>query len=135
MPSDPKINYVCEAVWNSITFERMQSSLDKLEKDEKAVSAYIYHKLMGHDADEVLLNVTQPSRLSAPGLPELNHSQMNAVKTVLTRPLSLIQGPPGTGKVCHFVFHKLIVLDCYVGHDRVPSCSADEGTSPGLLPE
>lgn len=37
-------------------------------------------------------------RVSAPNLPELNHSQVNAVKSVLQKPLSLIQGPPGTGK-------------------------------------
>ncbi|KAJ1460763.1 AAA domain-containing protein [Pelagophyceae sp. CCMP2097] len=30
--------------------------------------------------------------------PELNHSQLAAVKAVLAQPLSLIQGPPGTGK-------------------------------------
>ena len=35
-----------------------------------------------------------PSRFSAPGLPELNHSQVYAVKTVLQRPLSLIQVRP-----------------------------------------
>jgi regulator of nonsense transcripts 1 len=39
-----------------------------------------------------------PKRFSAPNLPELNHSQMAAVKEVLQKPLSLIQGPPGTGK-------------------------------------
>merc|ERR1719336_2184327 len=39
-----------------------------------------------------------PRKFSAPGLPELNHSQVTAVKSVLTQPLSLIQGPPGTGK-------------------------------------
>lgn len=45
-----------------------------------------------------VLRVTLPPRFSAPGLPELNHSQFTAVKAVLQRPLSLIQGPPGTGK-------------------------------------
>ena len=39
-----------------------------------------------------------PKRFSAPGLPELNHSQMYAVKSILQKPISLIQGPPGTGK-------------------------------------
>lgn len=39
-----------------------------------------------------------PSVLSAPGLPELNPSQILACQSVLTSPLSLIQGPPGTGK-------------------------------------
>lgn len=37
-------------------------------------------------------------RFSVPNLPELNHSQVYAVKSVLQKPLSLIQGPPGTGK-------------------------------------
>lgn len=77
----------------------MQQALNTMETDERAVSTYIYHKLMGHDVDDILFKVSQPKRLSAPGLPELNHSQMNAVRTVLTKPLSLIQGPPGTGKV------------------------------------
>ncbi|CAI4225896.1 unnamed protein product [Auanema sp. JU1783] len=98
MPTDPRIIFVCEAVWNSVSFDRMQSALHKLATDQHSVSSYIYRKLLGHDVDEILFRVTQPKRLSAPGLPELNHSQMNAVKTVLTRPLSLIQGPPGTGK-------------------------------------
>ena len=35
---------------------------------------------------------------AAPGLPELNHSQQEAVTRVLQSPLALIQGPPGTGK-------------------------------------
>ncbi|CAG8816033.1 14361_t:CDS:2, partial [Cetraspora pellucida] len=35
---------------------------------------------------------------SAPNLPELNHSQVYAVKSILQKPLSLIQGPSRTGK-------------------------------------
>ncbi|CAJ0961311.1 unnamed protein product, partial [Mesorhabditis belari] len=98
MPTDPRINFTCEVVWNSISFDRMMSALSTLERDEKSVSQYIYHKLMGHDIDNILFKVKPPRRLSAPGLPELNHSQSHAVKAVLERPLSLIQGPPGTGK-------------------------------------
>jgi regulator of nonsense transcripts 1 len=37
-------------------------------------------------------------RVSAPNLPELNHSQVAAIKSVVTQLLSLIQGPPGTVK-------------------------------------
>ena len=39
------------------------------------------------------LKTVVPARLSVPGLPELNHSQLAALKAVLQRPLSLIQGP------------------------------------------
>jgi hypothetical protein len=61
-------------------------------------AGYIYHRLLGHELEPQTLKCVLPKNFSAPGLPELNHSQINAVKTVLQRPLSLIQGPPGTGK-------------------------------------
>ena len=59
--------------------------------DETSVSGYIYHKLLGHQVEEVAIRCQLPKRFSAPGLPELNHSQVYSVKTVLQRPLSLIQ--------------------------------------------
>ncbi|KAJ3441452.1 regulator of nonsense transcripts 1-like protein [Anaeramoeba flamelloides] len=40
----------------------------------------------------------RPKQYSPKGLPNLNHSQVNAVKLVLKQDFSLIQGPPGTGK-------------------------------------
>ena len=62
------------------------------------MSSYLFRSLLGHSMPALSLNHTLPQRFTAPGLPELNHSQVCAVKTVLSRPLSLIQGPPGTGK-------------------------------------
>lgn len=44
--------------------------------DEASVSAYIYHRLLGHEVDEQTLKINLPKRFSAPGLPELNHSQV-----------------------------------------------------------
>lgn len=76
----------------------MQSALKKFAVDESAVSGYIYHKLLGHEVDDVIMRVNLPKQFSAPNLPELNRSQMYAVKHAIQRPLSLIQGPPGTGK-------------------------------------
>ena len=80
----------------------MQAAMKTFAVDMTCVSEFIFHRLLGHensttaggvnsqDADKVFkLNV--PKRFSAPGLPELNHSQVNAVKQVLQRPLSLIQ--------------------------------------------
>lgn len=70
---------------------RMQAAMKTFAVDETSVWGYIYHKLLGHEVEDVVLKCTLPKRFSAPGLPELNHSQVYAVKTVLQRPLSLIQ--------------------------------------------
>eukprot|EP01098_Paradermamoeba_levis_P007640 TRINITY_DN3174_c0_g1_i1.p1 TRINITY_DN3174_c0_g1~~TRINITY_DN3174_c0_g1_i1.p1 ORF type:complete len:673 (+),score=196.54 TRINITY_DN3174_c0_g1_i1:212-2020(+) len=85
-------------VWKSTSFDRMLAAMRTFAIDDQSVSAYIYHKLLGHEVEAPPVRCTLPRRFSAPGLPELNHSQVYAVKSVLQRPISLIQGPPGTGK-------------------------------------
>ena len=68
--------------------------------DETSVSAFLYHRLLGHEIEtEQTIKASNPKRYTVPGLPELNHSQVYAVRQVLNKPLSLIQGPPGTGTV------------------------------------
>jgi regulator of nonsense transcripts 1 len=91
-------NFSVDFVWKSTSFDRMQSAMKTFAVDEQSVSGFIYHKLLGHEVEPVTLRTAMPKRFSAPGLPELNHSQVGAVKSVLQKPLSLIQGPPGTGK-------------------------------------
>ncbi|KAH3714585.1 regulator of nonsense transcripts 1 [Pelomyxa schiedti] len=88
----------------------MQTALKKFAYDESTVSNHLYHVLLGHLTPEQLeahvaalnaqpQNATKlPKRISVTGLPELNQSQVYAVKCTLQRPLTLIQGPPGTGK-------------------------------------
>lgn len=71
----------------------MQAAMKTFAVDEHSVSAYIYHKLLGHEMEEVVMKTSLPKRFTAPGLPDLNHSQVYAVKTVLQRPISLIQVP------------------------------------------
>ncbi|KAJ1551894.1 ATP-dependent helicase NAM7, partial [Cladochytrium tenue] len=100
-PVDCTHNFSVDFVWKSTSFDRrtsMQSAMKTFAIDESSVSAYLYHKLLGHEVEPVTLNVKLPKRFSAPNLPDLNHSQVSAVKAVLQKPLSLIQGPPGTGK-------------------------------------
>ncbi|GAA5978371.1 hypothetical protein JCM10908_004330 [Rhodotorula pacifica] len=99
VPIDCTHNFSADFVWKSTSFDRMQQAMRTFAVDEQSVSGYIYHKLMGHDADPPqVLRAQMPKRVSAPNLPDLNHSQIYAVKSVLQKPLSLIQGPPGTGK-------------------------------------
>lgn len=98
VPVDVSRGFSVDFVWKATSFDRMETALRRFAVDESSVSSFIYHKLLGHELDDVQFKVQLPKRFSAPGLPELNHSQVYAVKTVLQRPLSLIQGPPGTGK-------------------------------------
>ncbi len=90
--------FAVEFVWKSVTYDRMQEALKTFAISDRSVSGYLYHKLLGHDVVDQPLPVELPEDLNAPNLPQLNESQTNALRQVLTRPLALIQGPPGTGK-------------------------------------
>jgi hypothetical protein len=63
-------------VWKSTSFDRMQAALRKFAVDDTSVSAYIYHRLLGHDVDDVLFRTHLPKHFSAPNLPDLNRSQV-----------------------------------------------------------
>jgi regulator of nonsense transcripts 1 len=107
-PVDVSYPFSIDFVWKSTSFDRMTKAMQVFAAEESAMSAYLYHKILGHDVAEKKFRVPMPKRFSAPGLPELNHSQIEAVKAVLSKPLSLIQGPPGTGKTvtsAAVVFH------------------------------
>jgi len=98
VPTGASDGFSLDFVWKSTSFDRMQVAMRKLAVDEQCTSVYLYHVLLGQEVDMEPLRVAMPRHMSAPGLPELNHSQANAVRAVLQRPLALIQGPPGTGK-------------------------------------
>lgn len=100
VPVNVEHGYSIEFVWRGVSYERMQNALRSFVADDTSMSGYIYHTILGHTVPvpKVSSKMKVPTRLTAPGLPELNHSQMDAVRRVLTEPLSLIQGPPGTGK-------------------------------------
>ena len=77
----------------------MQFAMKTLIVDDYSITAYLFHLLMGHEVvPQTIACKNIPEEWTAPGLPELNHSQISAVKHCLEQPLSLIQGPPGTGK-------------------------------------
>lgn len=65
----------------------MQSALKTFAVDETSVSGYIYHKLLGHEVEDVIIKCQLPKRFTAQGLPDLNHSQVESC----LNPLPLIQ--------------------------------------------
>ncbi|XP_065365805.1 regulator of nonsense transcripts 1 homolog [Calliphora vicina] len=95
-------NFAVDFIWKCTSFDRMRRALKLFAFDRNSVSNYIYARLLGHGRpdglDELVFRGPPPKLYSAPNLPELNRSQVYAVKHALQRPLSLIQGPPGTGK-------------------------------------
>ncbi|XP_037937832.1 regulator of nonsense transcripts 1 homolog isoform X1 [Teleopsis dalmanni] len=95
-------NFAVDFIWKSTSFTRMTRALKLFAMDRNSVSNFIYSRLLGHGRqdgnDEVLFRSQPPKLYTAPNLPDLNRSQVYAVKHALQRPLSLIQGPPGTGK-------------------------------------
>lgn len=98
VPTECTHNYIADYVWKATSFDRMQHAMKTFAIDEMSVSGYIYHRLLGHEVAVAPMKTQLPKKFSVPGLPDLNSSQINAVKSVLQKPLSLIQGPPGTGK-------------------------------------
>ncbi|RKF73804.1 Regulator of nonsense transcripts 1-like protein [Golovinomyces cichoracearum] len=98
VPTDCTHNFSADYVWKATSYDRMQFAMKTFAVDEMSVSGYIFHKLLGHEVAAAPMKIQMPKKFSAPGLPELNGSQISAVKSVLQKPLSLIQGPPGTGK-------------------------------------
>jgi regulator of nonsense transcripts 1 len=98
--TDVTHGYLVDFVWKSTSFDRMQAALKAFVLDERAISNYLYNKLLGHDVPDESLRAfdAKKTQLQVSSLPELNPSQLAAVESVLNAPLSLIQGPPGTGK-------------------------------------
>lgn len=100
VPTDKHSGFVVEFVWKSTSFDRMQQSLMKFAyEDYTCVSPSILNRLLGRNIeDDIIIPRTLPKVFTAESLPDLNKSQIDAIKHALQRPLSLIQGPPGTGK-------------------------------------
>ncbi|RHY40123.1 hypothetical protein DYB38_003221 [Aphanomyces astaci] len=101
VPVEITDGYYVDFVWKATSFDRMQSAMKTFAVDDTSLTGYLYHKLLGHEVEMQTFRTKghAATGLSVPGLPELNPSQLLAVKGVLQQPLSLIQGPPGTGKV------------------------------------
>ena len=101
VPEQITDDFVVEYIWKSTSFDRMQNALKIFAIDDTSVTGYIYHRLLGHPVEEQLIanpKLPDSDDFTAPGLPSLNESQVQAVAAVLQRPMSLIQGPPGTGE-------------------------------------
>ena len=99
-PWDVSKKFSVQYIWKSTGYDRMHSALKSFASDASSISTVLYHLMIGRAVDLAQLTVkfNLPKTYNVPNLPNLNHSQIYAVRKALTSPLCLIQGPPGTGK-------------------------------------
>lgn len=99
-PTEVTTNFSVLFLWKGTAVTRKKKVLKKFAIGQHHISDYIYSRLLGKEnIEDVTFPPTNvPKHFSAPNLPDLNRSQVYAVKHAIQRPLSLIQGPPGTGK-------------------------------------
>ncbi|OQV22081.1 Regulator of nonsense transcripts 1 [Hypsibius exemplaris] len=100
IPVNTNTGFRVECVWKSTSFDRMRNALTTFAIDSNCMSHFVYSTLLGYPMRETPLarSVVLPRRITGPNLPELNASQVNAVRIAIDSQISLIQGPPGTGK-------------------------------------
>ena len=54
-------DFCVDFVWKSTSFDRMQNALKMIAVDEKSVSTYLYHRLLGHEVgEEPVINMLKP---------------------------------------------------------------------------
>lgn len=126
VPINTNSDFVVEFVWKSTSFNRMKNGVRRFFKDSKSISGYLYYRLLGHDSQPPEFKVQMPKVFSAPGLPELNVYQVEAVKKALKSPLCLIQGPPGTGKTvtsASIIYHLVQNIRRSKGSGQVLVCA------------
>lgn len=99
-PTEVTTNFSVLFLWKGTAVTRKKKVLKKFAIGQHHISDYIYSRLLGKEniEDVTFPSTNVPKHFSAPNLPDLNRSQVYAVKHAIQRPLSLIQGPPGTGK-------------------------------------
>jgi len=78
-PNQCQTNFVIEYVWKSTSFDRMLHAMKRFAEDERAVSSFIYHRLLGHEAEDHIFKCNFPKNFSGKNLPELNRSQVRMI--------------------------------------------------------
>ncbi|KAL8270249.1 hypothetical protein Esti_005808 [Eimeria stiedai] len=92
------IKFNVQCLWNPIARDRMIKAVTRFASDERSICPYLHDLILGKLQTPAKTGVELPASISAPNLPPLNHSQIEAVTYALQHKLCLIQGPPGTGK-------------------------------------
>ena len=62
VPTDIQHNFSVEFIWNSTPIDRMQNAMKIFALNETAVSAYLYHKLLGHEVEDHISKVPLPKQ-------------------------------------------------------------------------
>lgn len=112
IPTDQNEGFTVQFVYDGTAFSRMLMAMKDFARnseDYPVCSDSIRRTILGQEsqldedeppADLPGLSVVNDlqEETEIPGLPNLNTSQFDCMKTILQQPFSILQGPPGTGK-------------------------------------
>ncbi|KAK5987558.1 Regulator of nonsense transcripts 1-like protein [Cladobotryum mycophilum] len=84
VPTDLSHNFSADYVWKATSYDRMQLAMKTFAVDDMSVSGYIFHILLGHETQQPQMKATLPKKWSAPGLPDLNQGQVDAIRRTVT---------------------------------------------------
>ena len=99
----------------------MQRAMKMFAVDETSVSGFLYHRLLGHEVEQQTLRVHMPKRFSAPGLPELNHSQARLLAS------SLVVTPVGLVASKGFLCRQTLATYIPVAYNSACTCASCSG--------
>ena len=99
MPHTVNDGYIAEFVWKGVSYDRMQAALKTFAVDDKSVSGYLYHRLLGHPVEEQFLktDITEDTDL----------------RYVLTY-LKELQSYGRGGGNSLFLYCSILVVSCFV---------------------
>lgn len=99
VPDHISTGYRVEYVGNEIPFTRMIQALKTFKNNTKAMGKELKKEMLGTETHNIsTFSVDLPTDYNIRQLPELNSSQIMAIKSSLLNAITLVQGPPGTGK-------------------------------------
>ncbi|OHT04991.1 Regulator of nonsense transcripts 1 [Tritrichomonas foetus] len=99
-PIDPNLSYTVKLVFDDTSYRRQKNSLKEFANNgTSSTSSLIRNIILGKIPNELPReSIKFGNSFQVQGLRQLNQSQLNAIKTAIELPFTLIQGPPGTGK-------------------------------------
>ncbi|CAG2210101.1 Putative regulator of nonsense transcripts 1,ATP-dependent helicase upf1,Regulator of nonsense transcripts 1,ATP-dependent helicase NAM7,Regulator of nonsense transcripts 1 homolog [Mytilus edulis] len=107
VPTECTHNFVVDFVWKSTSFDRMQAGLKTFAVDETSVWGYIYHKLLGHEVEDVVIKCQLPKEVQCTKFGRVKSLTSICCQDCSPETTQLDSGTTRNRKDCHFSHHSV----------------------------